>query len=239
MQGDRAVVGAEDVVVDGGACELWGEGFGDDPVVNAPAHVLSAGPAAIAPPGIGFGGFGVEMAEGVDETGVEEFVEACPFLRGEARAFVIGFRAGEIDFLVGDIEVTAGYDRFPFGLERFKVLAEGHVPFHAVGEAEEFVFGVGRVNGDEEESGVFEGDDAALEVSFGAFRAPDSQSYAEGFGFREDGGAGVAGFYGRVPVGSVTREFEGEVDLFWFRLGFLEAEDVRGVFEDELGEVLF
>ncbi len=181
----------------------------------------------------------MEMAEGVDETRVQKFAKAGSFLRGEAGAFMVGFRAGEIDFLMSDVEVTGGHDRFSFGFEGFEILAEGDVPFHAIGEAKEFIFGVGRVNGDEEEVGVFEGEDAAFEVTFGALFATDSKSHAEWFGLGEDGGAGVAGLHRGVPVDAVASEFEGNIDLLGFGFGFLEAKDVRGVFEDEVGEVLF
>jgi hypothetical protein len=239
FESDGTVVGAEDVVVDGGGGEFWGEGLGGDPVVDAPADVVAAGAGAVGPPGVGIGFFGVEVAEGVDEAGLDEFGEAGAFFGGEAGAFEVSFGAGEVDFLVGDVEITGGHDGFAFGFEGFEVFAEGDVPFHAIGEAEEFIFGVGGVDGDEEEVGEFEGDDSAFFVAFGAFFAADSEADAEGFGLGEDGGAGVAGFFGGVPVSAVAGEIEGEVDLFGAGFCFLEAEDVRVVFEDEVGEVLF
>lgn len=58
---------------------------------------------AVAPPGVLFGFVGVEVAEGVDEAGVEEFGEVVAFLVGEACAVAIGFGVGEVDFLVGDV----------------------------------------------------------------------------------------------------------------------------------------
>ena len=181
----------------------------------------------------------MEVAEGVDEAGVDEVGEACAFFGREACASVVSFGAGEVDLLVGDIEITAGDDGLSFGFERFKILAEGDVPFHAVWEAEEFVFGVGSVDGDEEEVVELKSDDAAFFVAFGTFFGADSEADAEWFCFGENGGAGIARFFGGVPVGFISGEVEGELDLFGAGFGFLEAEDVWVVFEDEVGEVLF
>lgn len=233
------MVGAEDVVVDGGGGEFWGEGFRGDPIVDAPADVVAAGSGAVGPPGVGVCFFGVEVAEGVDEAGVDKISEASAFFGGEAGAFVISLWAGEVDFLVGDIEISAGDDGLAFGFEGLEIFAEGDVPFHAVWEAEEFVFGVWGVDGDEEEVGEFEGDDAALFVAFGTFFAADAEADAEWFGLGEDGSAGVAGLFSGIPVGAVAGEVEGEVDLLGTGFCFLEAEDVGVVFEDEVGEVFF
>ena len=183
------MIGARDIVVDGGGLQFLSEFLGDAPVVDSPSHVVGAGASPIAPPGVGVGFIGVEVAESVNESGFDEFGESSPFLIGETGTFVVCLRAGEVDLFVRDIEIAAGKDRFSFGFERLEVLTEGDVPFHAVGKAEEFVLGVRGVNGDEKVVGIFQGDDTAFFVAFGTAMAADAEADVEGFGFGEDGGA--------------------------------------------------
>ena len=105
----------------------------------------------------------VEVSEDVDEAGVEDLVEAGAFFVGEAWAAAVGVWAGDIDFLVGDVEVAGEEDWFAL-FEGLDVGEEGGVPLEAVGEASEFGLGVGGVDGDDEAGGEFGGDDAALVV---------------------------------------------------------------------------
>ena len=49
---DGAVVGAEDLGVDLGGCDLVPEGVGDEEIVQPPPDILLAGVEAIRPPGI-------------------------------------------------------------------------------------------------------------------------------------------------------------------------------------------
>ncbi len=53
VDGDGAVVGAEDVGEDFGLGEAVGEGVGDAEVVDAPADVALACAGAVGPPGVG------------------------------------------------------------------------------------------------------------------------------------------------------------------------------------------
>ena len=144
----------------------------------------------------------VEASEDVDEAGVEDLVEAGAFFVGEAWAAAVGVWAGDIDFLVGDIEVAGDEDGFAF-FEGLDVSEEGGVPLEAVGEACEFGLGVGGVDGDDEAGGEFGGDDAALVVVGGD---ADASGDGEGLGSGEDGGAAVARFGGWVPCEVPVRE---------------------------------
>lgn len=144
----------------------------------------------------------VEASEDVDEAGVEDLVEAGAFFVGEAGAAAVGVGAGDVDFLVGDIEVAGEEDWFAF-LEGLDVSEEGGVPLEAVGEAREFGLGVGGVDGDDEAGGEFGGDDAALVVVRGD---ADASGDGEGLGLGEDGGAAVAWFGGWVPCEVPVRE---------------------------------
>ncbi len=86
------------------------------------------------------------------------------------------------------------------------------------------------------ETGEFQGDDAPFAVVF-------LNAHAEGDVFRflagEDHGARIAGFFRRVPIGAVSGEFQGKLDLFGAGLGFLEAKEIRRVFGDEARQMFF
>ena len=93
---------------------------------------------------------------------------------------------------------------------------------------------VGRVDVDEEEFGVFQGDHAAFLI---VLVDSDPEANVEGLGFGEDAGSGVAGFFGGIPVGFVAAEIEWKFDLLWAGLGFLKAEEIRLMLENEVGKV--
>jgi len=174
----------------------------------------------------------VEVAEGVGEAGVEEAGEAFAFLIGEAGAAAVFLGAGDVDFVVGDVEVAAEDDGFLLGVAG-EVVAESGVPFEAVGEAAEFVLGVWGVDVDEGEVRVFESEDAAFAIMI---REVHAVVDVEGGIAGEDGDAGVAGFFGGVPEAVVAIEFRGEGDLFLAGFGFLQAEDVGFFGGDEVSE---
>ena len=174
----------------------------------------------------------MEVAEGVGEAGVEEAGEAFAFLIGEAGAAAVFLGAGDVDFVVGDVEVAAEDDGFLLGVAG-EVVAESGVPFEAVGEAAEFVLGVWGVDVDEGEVRVFESEDAAFAIMI---REVHAVVDVEGGIAGEDGDAGVAGFFGGVPEAVVAIEFRGEGDLFLAGFGFLQAEDVGFFGGDEVSE---
>ena len=67
--------------------------------INAPAHVLGIGLAALAPPGVaGVTRFGVELAKHIDPTCTVELVEPGVFFGQEARIFQIAFPVLQVDF---------------------------------------------------------------------------------------------------------------------------------------------
>lgn len=117
---------------------------------------------------------------------------------GEAGGAAVGFGVGEVDFLVGDVEVAADDDGF-FFCEFGEVVAEFGVPmFIAIGEAGEAVLGVRDVGVDEDEFFEFGGHGAAfLGVEVVTW---ELEFDADGLDFGEDGGAGVAFFIGVVEV---------------------------------------
>ena len=230
FQPDGAVVGAEDVGEDVAVFEVGLEAGGGGPVVDAPSDVPGAGIAAVAPPGVALG-CGIEGAEDVEESGFQQGGEASAFLVGEAGVEAVGAGVGEVDFLMGDVEIAAEEDGF-FGGEGEEVVAEMGVPTLAVGEAGEFALAVGGVAVDEEEIGVLGGLDAAFPIVLGEIHAGGD---GEGRDLGEDHGAAVAFFLGGIEEDLVVGE-GGEVDLFGQDFGFLKAEDIGLAGADEIGE---
>ena len=65
--------------------------------------------------------------------------------------------------------------------------------------------GVGGVAGDKPEIGILQGDEPAFRVQL---RDPQAVTDRKRFGFREDGGAGVAFFLGGVPKLTIAGELQ-------------------------------
>src|SRR5438034_2973351 len=88
-----------------------------DLVVDAPAHVLLPGLAAVRPPGVLLRPR-VDAAEHVDPAHFVEYVgEPCPFLGEEARVLAVSAPVLKVDFLVRDVPVAADNELAPARLE--------------------------------------------------------------------------------------------------------------------------
>ena len=59
LQTHGAVVGAKDILVDGGGGDLVRDPVGDQEIVDAPANVLFPGLEHVAPPGVALRGIGI------------------------------------------------------------------------------------------------------------------------------------------------------------------------------------
>lgn len=225
-----AVVGTEDVGVDGGGGDAGAEAFGGEEVVDAPAYVLLAGVEAVGPPAEGLL-LRVEGAEGVDEVvGVQESGELSAFFVGETGVFVVGLGIFKVYLLVGYVHIATDDDGL-LVVELHEEVAEGVFPLHAVVEAAQAVLGVGGVDTDEEEVGHLECDDASFVV---VLLLADAVADAEWCVAGVDGSAGVAFLLGVVPVGLIAGE--GEVELSGLHLGFLQAEKVGIEGGEDIGE---
>ncbi len=216
------VVGAVNVRPDGAGAHAAKERARGQPVVQPPPDVLLAGGAAGAhgPPGVAAGAF-VELAEHVDDVGVDVVVEAGSLLVGEAGVFAVGLGVGQVDLLVGAVEVAA--DEHGLGpLQVLDVGEEGLVPSEPVGQAHKPGLRVGGVDVDEVEVRELGGDHPALGV---VFLDAHAQGVRQDRLAGENEGAGVAFFHRAVPEGLVAGE-PGEVHLLGGGLGFLQADHV-------------
>ena len=167
------------------------------------------------------------------KAGFEDFAEAGAFLFGKAGVAAVGFGIGQIDFLVGHIEVARHQHRF-VPLQGLDKSEESGIPGKTVGQAGQFRLGVGRVDADDITTRVFQGDHAAFVVML---READAVQYRERRMFGEDTGAAVAGFGGAVPEPVIAGE-PPEVDGLRVDFGFLEEQEVRLLGVDKIGETL-
>ena len=78
------MVGALDVAKDVSFFQVWEQMFAHQKVVYTPAAVALTASHHIAPPGIGFLLIGIEVAEGVYESAVEQLGEHVALLVGRS-----------------------------------------------------------------------------------------------------------------------------------------------------------
>ena len=220
FQQDGAVVGAVDVAEDTGVLEVREEAVADQVVVDAPSGIVLAGVETVGPPRVGSSEVGVEMAEGVGETAIEQECELVALLLGETGVAEVGLGVLDVYLMVGDVHIAADDDGFLL-VEPADKLTEGIVPLHAVGQAAQAILGVGGIDGDIVEVEVLQGDDVPLVVMLvNAHAEGDTEGGETGVG----GSAAVAFLLSIVPVALVAEEIE--VELTGLHLGLLQGEDV-------------
>ena len=88
--------------------------FRDAKVIDAPSDITLTRGGTVGPPCIAFGGIGVEVAKAVDKAGLDDGVETGSLFVSKARVLSIRLWVGEINFGVGDVEVTAKDNGFYF-----------------------------------------------------------------------------------------------------------------------------
>lgn len=221
FQPHRAVIGSENLGIDGRGLDAVAQTVGDQKIVNAPACVVLPRVIAVAPPGICPRKVGVAVAERIRETGGEQLVELAAFLVGKTG--VAAVRAGifQVDLVVCNVQIAADDNRL-YCVQRAEMLAERILPSHAVVDALQAVLRVGRVAGEKVKFRVFQRDDAPLMIEFlDSEPIGDVQRRALG----ENRRAGIAFFLGRVLELLIAWQIK--LDLMRLRLGFLQAENVR------------
>lgn len=220
LDADGAVVAACDVGMDSGGAELRQQAFGNQKIVDAPAHVLLACAAPVAPPAVGARGVGVEGAEGVDEARVKQACHGLALGIGEAGVVSVTFGIGQVDFAVRHVHISADYHRF-VRVQAFQEAKEVALPFHAVVQARQLTLAVGHVDVDKVAVVELESSDAALVVVLLEAGLSDYVRRPEAAEYRR---ARVAGTLGIAPVRAVALELE--VKLAGPQFYFLHAESV-------------
>ena len=158
------MVGSVDVREDRGGDESLGQCLGDPEIVDAPSDIPLAGTGAVRPPRVGFARVRVEMPEGIDESGLDEFGELAALLVAEPGIVAVLLRSGQVDLFVGHIQIAAEDERFTRLPEVDEVIAEGVVPLHAVIDPLQTVLGVGGVDIDQLEILELGAEDATFRV---------------------------------------------------------------------------
>ena len=172
------------------------------------------------------------MAEGIDESGGEQVGELRALLIGETGAVVVGLGVLQVDLLMSDVQISAQDDGFDL-IQLTQVSTEGIFPRHAVGQAGQFLLGIGRVTAHEVEFLKFHGDDTALGV---VLRDADAVFHGNRRDAGEDGRAGIALLFGVVPVALIAGQHK--VGLTGLQFGLLQADDVGVEGEYALGKAL-
>jgi len=179
---------------------------------------------------------GVEHPEGVQVAVGHELVEPVALDAQKARGVRVLLGPGEVDFLVGGVEVPAD-DNGLFLAQFLGIVEEAVVEAELVGQALGVALAVGEVDVEQVEIRVFEEDEPAL-----ALVGLQRQAHAGGQGLRPgDGGhARIALlFLAVVPEGLVARGAPVVVvELVRMALGFLEADHVGVRGPEPVPEVL-
>jgi len=215
------MVAAKDVVKDLGRLQARGKTLRHKEVVDTPAHVLLSGMETIAPPTVAVGRVGIEVAERVDESAVEQRGHLCPFLVREARVHAVRFGILQVNLLMGDVHVATHDDRLLL-VELYEIVAEGVLPSHPIIEALQTILAVRRIDAHQKVVRHLERDDASLVVvlldahAIGHIDRLMSGIYS---------GARVAFLLRVVPEGLIARETQVELSLLHLRL--LKAHEVR------------
>lgn len=132
-------------------------------IIQPPSYVLPPGVHHVGPESVGVLLLRVQLAETVDETGLQQLSEALPLFWCEAGVLLVPFGVLEVDLLVSDVEVAAENQTFLF-VEVAQVRSEVLVPGFAVVETHQAFAGVGDVGRDQEVTGELGGDDTAFFV---------------------------------------------------------------------------
>jgi len=177
---------------------------------------------------------GLEFPESVDESRGQDLVEALPFLVGKARVTTVGPGVGQVDFLVGNIEVATEDHRFLF-FQAPDEFQELNVPLVlAVVQAGQFALGVGCVDGDQEKIVEFGGEHPAFGIQFGQAQARINRP---GNLAGQQGSTGISPFQGGVPVHRVTRQIK--LHLLWKCAHLLQADHIRVAVGCEIQKTFF
>ena len=136
------MVGTENLGMDACALQLAGEPCRGEEVIDAPPRVLLACPEAVRPPRVNAFLFGIEIAERIDESRVQQGLELLAFLVGEACVHAVGLRILQVYLLVRHVQVAA-YQHGLLCVKFQEVPAEGILPRHPVVQALQSVLRVG------------------------------------------------------------------------------------------------
>jgi len=223
MRTDRAVVAAHHLGADPGPPERRAQALSRHEIVDPPPDVPGPAVAHLAPPGVVAGPL-FKLAERVHEAAPEEPPEARPLLVREAGVAAVRPRVGEIDLLMGHVQVPAEDSRLPPGLKPGEVPEERWVPLpDAVVEPGQAPLRVRLVDVHNPVIGKLRRQHPALPV----MRChADPAAHLRGPHTGQHRGPAVALLLGAVPVDLVPAGPFHVLHVARLRLGLLQAHDV-------------
>ncbi len=222
VERDWAVIRAGDFRVDGGLFDEGHKAMRGAKINDAPAYVSVTCSSAKTQPTVGVFPIGVEGAEGVGKTALQQSGEAGAFFIGKSGAEVVGIGAGYVDFFVRYIEISAEDDGFSSG-QIADIGFECGVPLLSIGQASQFILRIGGVAAHEVEPFEFHGGYASFLIVLGE---PHACRYGDGLRFGKEEHSGVSRAYGRIPH-AVRPCGQPEIaHLFRFGFDLLKTNDI-------------
>ena len=100
--------------------------IGAEEIVYAPTDISLSCGCAVAPPAVGITGVGMEMAEGIGESGGKKLGELSAFFVGKACAEMVGGGVFKIDLVMGNVHISAYYHGL-YAVQLLQICSEVHV----------------------------------------------------------------------------------------------------------------
>ena len=98
-------------------------------IIDAPADIALPHAGIFGPPRIGVRSIGIQVAEGVDKSGIEQLRHLLPFFVRETGIAAVGAGILNVDLLMGDVQVAADDNRF--ALVQLQQVMRGTASSHA------------------------------------------------------------------------------------------------------------
>ena len=165
----------------------------------------------------------MQGAEGIREPGLKQQREPGALLVAEPGGKTVLPGTGDVDLLMGYIQIPAEDDRLGFRQGRH-ILAERSIPLFPVREAHQLVLGIGGIAVDQVKLFKLHRAHAPLPVML---RPADSGGRGKGLHTAKDQHAGITGLLRRIPELVRPGGNPQVIHLFRTRLDLLKAEDVR------------
>jgi len=226
---NRAMVGMPRFGQNHRAFQSGFQRLADQNVIDAPAFVVRARVAEIAPPRVMVRVF-VEMAEAVDESFVDENVEPVALVRQKSGDVLVAFGIVDVDFLVADVVIAANDEVRELGAQFVNVGVE-IIHVHEFVRNPDGVRSAWHVKTHDGNVAKISADVAAFEIHVFDTGSEDD---VIGLGLAQNRDAAVAFFVCGIPVMiRISGRFKvGDGNLILRRFDFLEANHIRvGHFE--------
>ncbi len=175
--------------------------------------------------GGGAGGLRVPVAEDVDVAVIEEAADPLALLWEETRVLLVRLGVGQVDLLVGGVDITADDDGFAGLALGFRVLEHRFREAELVGNPAEIVAAVGKVTRVEEERAIIGDDEPALGVE--PLFVQSAQDHGIRRNLRIEPDTRIALFLGGIDPGLVAVGLADlGIKLLRQRPGLLETEHI-------------